>query len=343
MDLQIDDEYPMGIHYLDRFRRVPFYIIIMLLAVFSVTIDIMISLFFRLNFVGLILEQFIAYFSRIVCIVFAFLAMRYVYYKIIDMLDSLKRNFTKKENFIKSLLILEPKLSFLNSFKQHFMVGLIVGVVYHAITFGYFVPVYGWEPYCVFSNAIWSFIIGIGIYVVIYGFKFAVRLLDIIKTHNVINLTHEDRMGGLKKLTTLAIRVFVLSNITFGLWIGSLAIPHMSDNLILTIFIAGLFIGATLLGLGVIKLHKTMVNIKEAELKEIISSVQKMEEEYQELLEKKKISWIKTIDLQFAISLSNFKYRVAEDLNTWPFSFKMFLESLLSLLGLVPTILQVIT
>jgi len=251
-----------------------------------------------------------------------------------NVLDYLVKEFGEKEDLKKNLLLLKNQTLFLNKPKHHVLAGILANAIYLIVLYCYVFPILKWEPFHVFSNAFWVGILGIGLYVGIFGIRFYKRFLNILCSYNMVNLFHEDGMGGLSCISKLSINLAILSSLAAGLWIGS--IPYaFKHTYILLILCLGLTMEISILLYVFYRLHSVLSFMKRVKTMEFFSIFKEVQ-----LISEKVVPLEVKVDLLLKLSLSEFALIQIDRLRLWPISYKYILEILGTLTSFIPIILQ---
>jgi len=319
--------------YMDRIFRIKYPFSFLFLIVFIILLDFFTSLphfkFLPENTIGLV-----AYLSRLSSIIFAFFTLRISYYKLNNVLDYLVKEFGEKEELKKNLLLLKNQTLFLNKPKHHVLAGILANVIYLIILYYYVFPVLKWEPFHVFSNAIWVGTLGIGLYVAIFGIRFYKRFLNILRSYRMVDLYREDRMGGFSYICKLSINLAIFSSLAAGLWIGS--IPYaFKHTYILLILCLGLTIETLILLYAFYQLHSVLNFIKRVKTMEFFSILKEAQ-----LISEGVVPLEVKVDLLLKLSLSEFALTQIDRLRLWPISYRDVLELFGILTSFLPIILQ---
>jgi len=161
-----------------------------------------------------------------------------------------------------------------------------------------------------------------------------------MRASKVIDPLHEDEMGGLRPVITLAVETIVFTSIAMGLWIGS--IPYtFSYHLFLIILSTGLIVGVFSLCYGLYRLHRVLTLIKNSEIQKYLLTFQEIKNKYISLQKIAKIDILMNkIDLIFDMLLSKHMHERVIKLKTWPFDYRMFLKLFGAAIGYIPAILR---
>jgi len=318
---------------MDRIFRIKYPFSLLFLIAFVTLLDFSTSLL-RLKFLPENIVTLVAYLSRLSSIIFTFFTLRIFYYRLNNVLDSLVREFGEKEELKKNLLLLKNQTLFLNKPKHHALAGILANVIYLIILYCYVFPILKWEPFHVFSNALWVGILGIGLYVVIFGIRFYKRFLNILCFYRMVNIYHEDGMGGLSYVGKLLINTVIFSSLATGLWIGS--IPYaFKYTYILLILCLGLAIETLILLYAFYQLHSILNFIKRAKTMELFSIFKEAQ-----LISDRVVPLKVKVDFLLKLSLSEFALIQISRLRLWPISYRDILEIFGTLTSFLPIILQ---
>ena len=181
--------YPEGAHktfYMDRFWRIKYPFTILLLIGLAVLIDFLTSTILGLEFFPRDYVELIAYLMRLFSIAFAFFSLRTVYYRAMNVINSLIDMSSGERRNLASL-----EATFLNKPSHHIIAGICFNFIYLIILFIYVFPILRWSPYHLFSNSLWVGVLGIGFYVCIFSIKFVNRFMSMIKKWRAVDLYHE--------------------------------------------------------------------------------------------------------------------------------------------------------
>lgn len=320
--------------YFDQFYRISYPYTILFLLVVIISGDFFISFIFQSRFLPEDVIDFIAYCSRLLSIAFAFSALRRVYNKMNEVLSDLAKRCVGEAR--ENLISLKNDVSFLNQPVNHLLAGAFTNALYLILLYGYIFPILKWKPYHVFSNAFWVGVLGIGCYVAVFGVRFGFKFLRIVSFYRLVDLYHEDMMGGLRGVSKLLTSVIVLSSVAIGLWVGS--IPYaFKYGLILLILCLGLALGLFILGLIFYKLHSTLNLVRLEIVKENFSIFSEARKIYDTSL-----STEERVNFIIKMLLAEFTLTQAYKLRVWPIDHKTVLETFNVLTIFLPITLQYI-
>jgi hypothetical protein len=320
--------------YLDQMLGVKWSLTLLIFAVFVVFIDFFISLVFHLNFLPEDKITFVAYIMRLLSIVFAFSALRFLYYKINDTINDLVKGCTEKGGLYKCLTLLKAQTSFLNKPGHHMLAGILANTIYMVILYNYVFPFLKWKPYHVFSNAIWVGILGVGSYIFVYGVQFSIKFSNTLNFHEVVDIYHQDRMGGLGCISKLLVDIVLLSGLAVGLWIGS--IPYAFEHhFLLLIFCLGLLMEIFAVGHVFYQVNLVLNRIKREKIQECFQIYREARCKYE-----KSQSLKAKVDLLTKLSFAGLDLTEVNKLRLLPINYKDMLEFLGVLAGFLPIILQ---
>ena len=323
-----------SLFYIDRLWKINYLLTLFILLTFVIFMDLLFSFIFRLQFLNEDLIDLIAYLTRLLSIVFAFSALRAVYYEIDRTLSDLADRFSEKKEVAERLISLKSETFFLNRPIHHLLAGALANVFYLAILYGYVFPTLKWRPYHVFSNACWVGILGIGFYVIIFGIRFASRFLNILRSYEVVNIYHEDGMGGLSSVSRLLTRVIVFLGVATGLWFGS--IPYaFKYNFLLLILCLGLVMESSMLGYAFYQLHSTLSLMKKRKIRECFSICREAR-----MMCDMSMPLEERVNFLTKLVLADFALTQVDKLRLWPIDYRTILETLSILTGFLPVILQ---
>jgi len=318
--------------YIDRFWKISYPLTLLILLAFLIFMDFLISLVFRLRFFPKDPMDLVAYIMRLSSIIFSFSALRTIYYRADETISDLAGRFNRRKEIRESLISLKTEISFLNRPLHHLLAGILANALYLLILYSYVFPVLKWEPYHVFSNAFWAGMLGIGCYAAIYGIRSTSRFLNILRSYEVIDLYHEDGMGGLSGVSRLFTEVVALLAIAAGLWIGS--IPYaFKYSFLLLILCLGLMAELSVLVYAFYQLHLMLSMIRRAKLQEYFSIFHKANTIRDMPLEEK-------VNFLIDLFLAEFALTQAYRLRLWPIDRKAILEAFSALTSFLPAALQ---
>ena len=319
--------------YIDRFWKISYPYTILSLLAFVTILDFSFSLFFHLQFLPEGAVDFMAYLMRLSSIVFAFVVLRTIYYKVGEMLSDLAKIFYRQE-IIESLISLKNNATFLNSPLHHLLAGILANALYLVVLYSYVFPVLKWSPYHVFSNGLWVGVLGVGCYLAIFGIRFVHRFLITLRFHRMVDIYHEDTCGGLTGVSRFLIEFVVLSGIATGLWIGSIPYAFKYSPLWLILFL-GLVVELLLVIYIISHVHFTLSMIKREKIRETFSVFHKAH-----AIRDFRLPLGERVDLLIELTLAQFALTNAYRLRVFPIDYKVILEILGALTSFLPVILQ---
>jgi len=324
-ELEMDNNF--SIFYLDHLSRISWSVFITIIVSMVVFLDLF-TQFLGWTYETISITLYTAYSSRLASIVFVFYTLRTSYYDLCNLINEMSDRLNATE-----IRILRDNLNFLNNPVHHLFSGAVANILYILILKLYIFPVLHWRPFHIFSNSLWVGMLGIGVYVALFGCIFTFRSLRMISGYKLIDPFSSDGMGGLAPISKITIKIIVLVSIAIGLWIGSL-IYSIEEYVLFLIMVTGVMIGLSVLGFITYKLHRGLTDVKNMLMKEHIN----------------KIKIIGSQDLgssnKFELAINLLKEQIIllqlDRVKTWPINIDSLINLMGILLGFIPLIIQYI-
>ncbi len=143
-------------------------------------------------------------------------------------------------------------------------------------------------------------------------------------------------MGGLGILSRLFTDVVVLLSVAIGLWIGS--IPYAFKHMVIMLMLfSGLVFAFFMLVYLFYQLHLIMEIVRSERMRESLSILREVQATYD-----RSLSLETRIDLLMRLLSAELVLMQAYRMRSWPVNYRIFLESLSTLMSFLPTFLQYI-
>ena len=322
--------------YLDNLSRFKSEILTLFILILVIILDYVIGILFKFpdipSFPSYI---YTAYLSRLSSIFLAFYILKYLYIRLSEIINKLADVFSKDSGVSSIIISLRKDIEFLNNPSYHHLSAIIANIIYVFILVMYVFPILHWKPFHIVSNALWVGVLGIGLYIAVFGLRFVVKSLASIREYHIIDPNNEDNMGGLSIVSRFIIRTLILISIAEVLWIGSL-IYSIKFYFISAVLIIGLLISSATLSYVIYGLHNVLLSVKSDLLRNHLS---KLKNSYMIIHEssielENKINYLTNLVSEFIIIQQLNKLKV------WPIEFKDIMEILGLLINLFPIILS---